>query len=142
MADVTVTPALVRPFPNTHVEQRELAADIDMGKFVCIDSNGKAALADADAAATARGIGIIVAVRTQGSVHGYSGEMASIAMFGRVGGFSGLTPGALSFASTTAGAIADAAPAGSSGDYLWIAGINFSATEIFLNPFTTDLAAQ
>jgi hypothetical protein len=57
-------------------------------------------------------------------------------------GFSSLTPGSQVFASVTPGEIEDTAPAGSSADFKWIIGTALTATDILVNPYTDDPAAQ
>lgn len=141
MASVAFTAADIRPLPGTLIERKVLAEAATPGDAVYIDGNGKAALADANVAASAKVRGIVVA-GPDGRASFVAGERVDIAVLGRVTGFSGLTPGADVFASTTAGDISDAAPAAASGDFKWIIGYAWSATDIFVQPFTDDLAAQ
>ena len=98
-------------------------------------------MADIDGAASAQAIGIVVA-GPQGKVSFVVTEWVDVVVFGPVTGFSSLTPGALHYGSVTAGDIETAAPAGSSGDYLWIVGYAESATTLFVRCFTPDTAAQ
>ena len=148
MADITVTALKTKPLPGAIIRE----AYIDTGQtiapgqavYISGENNGlpEISLADADAAASARVWGIVVSVGTFGDVSAGAGEIASVVIFGPVAGFSSMTAGGLVYASTTAGALEDSAPAGSSGDYLWIVGQSMSAEVVLVSPFTPDLAAQ
>lgn len=143
MADIAVSSlANVRPLLGSIVKPIEAAEAIDVGEAVYINSSGKAALADADAAASAQVRGVVVAVAGYGKTSCVAGDMVDVCLYGPVAGWSSLTPGGQLFASTTAGAIADAAPAGASGDYKWVVGFAYDAATIFVQPFTDDAAAQ
>lgn len=141
MADVTSTAALVRPAPGAVIKRKKAYEALAPGNAVYLKSDDTVAKADADAEATAQVVGIVISVPNGGEACA-AGDNVDICVFGEVFGFTSLTPGALAYASTTAGAIADAAPAGSSGDYLYIVGRAWTAGSIFVNPFTTDFAAQ
>lgn len=141
MADITVTAADVRPLPGALVVRLPAAEAIDLGEAVYVNGSGQAALADADADASSRILGICVSA-PDGAAAAATGDTIDVLYMGRMTGFSGMTPGGIAYASTTAGALADAAPAGASGDYLHVAGTALSATVLLVNPFTADFAAQ
>lgn len=141
MADVTVTAADVRPLAGALVRRFTAGGAISMGNLVYIASDGDVEAADADAAASAIAAGIAVST-PDGGAAAVAGERVDVVMLGPVAGFASLTPGIHLFASTTAGAIADAAPAGSSGDYVYAVGVAESATTVFVRPFTYSVAAQ
>jgi len=141
MSSVTVTAADVRPLPGAIVRRYEAGATMTPGDLVYVASDAQVELADIDGAASAQAIGIVVA-GPQGKVSFVVTEQVDVVVFGPVTGFSSLTPGALHYGSVTAGDIETAAPAGSSGDYLWIVGYAESATTLFVRCFTPDTAAQ
>jgi hypothetical protein len=140
MADVTVVAADFRPLPGAEIIRLVAAETLAPGKAVYIDGNGKAALADADVAASAQVAGVVVGC-PNGGVTAAAGDTVDVCVAGMVTGFTGLTPGGLLYASTTAGAMADARPAGSSGDYVWIVGICVAATNVLIHTFTDSFAA-
>lgn len=142
MADISKTGADVRPLNMTIREPYELGEAIDVGEAVYLKSDGKIWLSDADTAAESKAIGIVVGIGGYGALSGVAGDMADVVLYGPVAGFSGMTPGADVFASTTPGAIEDTAPAGASGDFVWVIGHARSASVIFVKPYTYDIAAQ
>ena len=142
MADISKTALNVRGLPETQTLSLQCGEAIDVGEAVYLKSDGKVWLADADAADTAQAIGICIAVGAYGALSSVANDQVDVAVYGPVAGFSGMTPGAEVFSSTTAGAIADTAPAGSSGDYRWTIGFALKADVIFVKPYTTDVAAQ
>lgn len=142
MADVTVTSKDVRPLPGPTPFSLNTGGAVTVGYAVYVAADGDAEHADADAALSSYAVGICVSA-PNGKLAAAAGERIDIAGPGcRVTGFSGLTPGKLMYASVTAGRIADAAPAGASGDFVFVIGIAISATTILVMPFTYDIAAQ
>lgn len=141
MADVTVTAADVRPLPGSVVRRFNAGGSLNAGEAVYIAADGDVEQADANASASSRIIGIVVG-GPDGKTSFSAGDRVDVVVFGPVAGFSGLAEEDLLFASTTAGALADAAPGGASGDYIWVAGYPQSPTIAFINPFTYDVAAQ
>lgn len=137
MADVTVTAADVRPLPGAIVRRYDAGGSLSAGDLVYIASDGDVEQADADAAASARGIGIVVADGDGGTSFS-AGDRVDVVVLGPVAGFSSLTPATLLFASTTAGAIGDAAPT-AGGDYVWCIGYAEAAAVVFVNPFTYNI---
>lgn len=142
MADVTVTKLDVRPLNGSITINGVAGGALAYGDAAYCAADGDFEKADADAAASAQVRGIVVSTPRTGVVDAVAGDRVDITVYGPVTGFSGLTPGALVFASVTAGAVADAAPAGASGDYKWIVGWAISAETIFVDPYTDDFAAQ
>ena len=141
MADITVTPADVRPLPGAVVQRFKAGATLNVGDAVYIAGDGDVEQANADVAASAQAIGIVVSA-PDGATSASAGDTVDVVVHGPVTGFSGMTPGSLVYASVTAGKVADAAPAAGSGDYKWIVGRAISSVTIFVAPFTDDLAAQ
>jgi len=141
MSDLTVTAADVRPLPGAVVMRFDAGGTITPGQVVYIASDGDVEAADADAAASAIVAGIVVA-GPNGKTSFSAGERVDVVVLGPVTGFSGMTPGGHAFVSTTAGAVASAAPAGSSGDYVYVVGDIVAADTILVRPFTYDVAAQ
>jgi hypothetical protein len=137
MADVTVTAADVKPLPGAVVRRYAADATLYAGNAVYLKSDGEVAQVDADAAASARAIGIAVA-GPEGKTTFLAGDALDVVVGGPLAGFSSLTPGGYLFASTTAGAIANAA-ATASGDYIWAIGYAEAAARMFVQPWTYDI---
>ena len=142
MADVSVTKLDVRPLNGSITINKVAGGALAYGDAAYFATDGDLEKADADAAASAVVRGIITSTPRTGVTDAVAGDRVDITVYGPVTGFSGLTPGAWVYASTTAGAVADAAPAGASGDYKWFIGWAVDATTIFVNPWTDDFAAQ
>ena len=138
---LSFTAADVRPLPGAVCVRLQAAGTCTPGDAVYVDSNGDAALADADAAASAMVFGLVVA-GADDAVAFVADDYVDVCVFGPVAGFSSLTPGEMVFASTTAGDIATSAPAGSSGDYVYVVGTCMTSTRLFVNPWTYDVTAQ
>lgn len=107
MSALSLTAAVVSADPKKGaiIDNFVTAEAIDVGEWVYINSDGLAALADASAEATSEVIGIVVAQAGDiyGNTTGVSGNNVSVCTFGRVYGFSSLTPGARAYLSDTAG---------------------------------------
>jgi hypothetical protein len=137
MSDITVTSANVAPQKNTITRAFTTGGAVTVGYAVYLDSNGYVQHADSNVTATeARGIGI--------ALKGYddstsiaSGEIASVALFGEVEGFSGLTPGDSYYVSTNAGRLTTTKP----NAYARAVAYAVSATTLFVNPETGDPAS-
>jgi hypothetical protein len=142
MTDLTVTKANVRPLQGAIIKPFQAGEIVDVGEAVYMKSDGKVWLSDADAAATAQVVGLVVAIGAYGKTESVADEIVDVLLFGPTEGFAGLTPGAQFFASVTPGKIEDTAPAGASADFRWVVGWALSATAIFVNPFSDDVAAQ
>lgn len=141
MADITFASADIRVLPGVPPFRKKAGAAIPVGHAVYVAADGDVEQADADAAASAQAIGIVVSA-PNGVTTCADQDMLDIAGPGcRVTGFSGMTPGTLVYASTTAGRIESARPAGSSSDYAWIIGVALDATTILVMPFTDIFTA-
>lgn len=141
MAAETITAANVRPTIGSIIKPIQAGEIVDVGESVYMASTGKVLLTDADVAVTARSIGLVVAIGAYGKLSSVADEMVDVLLWGVTEGFAGLTPGELLFASIVPGAIDPVVPAGSSADFAWVVGYAFSATSVFVNPFTYDIAA-
>lgn len=142
MAAFAGTAADIRPLPPAAIIRRYNAGGaITVGNAVYVASDGDVEQADADAEASAIAIGICVAVGSAGATVAAAGDRVDVCVFGPVTGYAGLTPGALVWASVTAGSMDQTAPAGSSGDYPFVIGYAESATTIFVLPQFGDLTA-
>lgn len=106
MSDITRTKAEVKGLAGSiYVASATAGGTIESGELVYLDGTNGWKRADASAAASVSGLmGILVA--PQDVVSGDEG--LSIVIFGRVAGYSGMTPGALCYASDNDGEIADA----------------------------------
>lgn len=141
MADVSFTAADIRLLPGGQPFRKAAGAAVPVGHAVYVAADGDVEQSDADASLTSMAVGIVVAA-PNGVTTSAAGDMLDIAGPGcRVTGFTGLTPGTLMYASVNAGRIADASPAGSSGDFRWIIGIALDATTILVFPFTDIFTA-
>jgi hypothetical protein len=138
MADVTVTAADVRPLPGAVVRRYDAGGTVTPGQAVYLASDGDVEAADADAAASARVIGIAVA-GPDGKTSFSAGDRVDVVTQGPVCGFSSLTPGGIMYTSVTAGSIADAA-ATAAGDYIWVIGYAEAASTVYVDPWTYDIA--
>lgn len=105
MAQVTCTPAQVAPVSNTQPEIVTLiaAAAIERGDVIALDSNGKAALLEADSNGPSTLVGI--AISKAGA-----GQPVSVLARGYLYGFalSGLAFGAKVYTGATGGQLTDA----------------------------------
>jgi hypothetical protein len=129
MADLVLTAANVKATnAQTKIEYgRVAAAAVAAGDVVCIDSTGKAALADTDSATalirTPRGIALNSAAADQHVAIAYAGSVTLGAV---------LTKGTIYALSDVAGKIRPVADNGA-GDYVNILGVAASTTELVMN---------
>lgn len=108
------------------------------GQAVYVTSAGDtAALAQANAAATSRAAGIVVAVADPAlstANTAADGDGITVCVYGPVYGFSGMTPGAIMYVSSgAAGAIVTGAPTGA-GTWTWGIGYAEDANTLFVMP--------
>lgn len=136
MADVTVTPADVRPLPGSVVRRFDAGGAIALGDAVYVAADGDVEKADAGAILTAAVIGICVGTEHSPTAAA-AGEAVDIQLSGPLAGFSSLTPGERLFASAVAGKIADAAPAAT--NFIFVVGTVISAAVIHIRPYTYDV---
>lgn len=132
MADIVKTPSLIRPLIGAVIERYTAGGSGSLGDLVYEDANGNVQVTDADAAGTTYGFGIVISA-PNGATTFVSGDALDVCVFGRVTGFSGMTPHDVLYASNTAGAIADAA-----GTTSHKVGRARSATVLFVNPPLTE----
>lgn len=107
MSDLSVTAASVRPMPYAICHPCVAGGSGNVGDVVYISSDGKAYQADASSEASSVGIGIVVSAGTLGETTFSPGDALSVCVFGRVGGFSELTPGQRVYVSDTPGRLSD-----------------------------------
>ena len=134
MADISITAANVIPSANAQLYRKTLAATSTAGQVVYLDTNGKAALADANASAAASTVyGILV-------TGGGAGQLATVCtkdpalVIGAT-----VAIGDILILSATAGGIAPAADI-ASGYYGTVLGIATSTTAINFNPTAAGAA--
>ena len=130
MATISVTAAQVRALTENGavIRRYDAGGAITIGNAVYVAADGDVEQADGSAAGTARAIGIAVAHHDD-TTSIASGDPVAVCVFGPVGGYSGMTPGAKVWVSDTAGRLDDAA--GSSAHEL---GYSESASVVFVNP--------
>ena len=103
MAAVTPTAANVRPMLGQCTTVKfTVGATISAGMYAILQSDG---FIDPAAADSAAGVGLVCT--TNGKSSFAVGDVADVVVFGRVAGFSGLTPGASIYLAAS-GALADA----------------------------------
>ena len=134
MAAITTTPAQVRPLGDCETRRFTTGGTVTPGQAVYVDSSGLVQASDADAAASARPIGIALS-DSFGSTSFPTGSVIDVALEGPVTGYASMTPGALVYNSGTAGAIDQTAPA-TSGQYPAVVGWAESAATLYVNPGT------
>jgi hypothetical protein len=135
MANITVTAADVRPLPGAHVEKYDAGGSGNIGDAVYIAADGDVEQGDGDAnTLSPYSIGIAVSAvsgATEGATSFSAGDTVEVVTFGRVTGFSGMTPGDVLYQSDTAGKVGDTA-----GSTTHRVGKARSATILFVNPTT------
>ena len=131
MADIALVAANIDASPDALIERVTLGAAATVGQALYLDgANGwKPADADAIGSAQAR---CILSGGTLGTSYP-SGAVVDAVFFGKVSGFTGMTPAARVYVSTTAGAFDHTAPA-TAGDYPFILGWAFAADTLFVAP--------
>jgi len=134
MADITVTAGDVRPLPGFFSRRFDAGGTIYVGQSVYIAADGDVEQSDSDAGSLqAQSIGIMVAnVDNYGGTVAVPGDHVDVVMFGPVVGYSSMTPGALVFASTSAGGLVQGTP--DSGSHVVPVGIAIDASTLFVNP--------
>jgi hypothetical protein len=131
MANLTKTPKQIAPLAGSRVVTHTLGGAADVGDSVYIAADGDVEVSNGSAAATAEAIGLIVGI--EGSVPYdtalVAGQRVTVCVFGPVGGFSGLTPGANGWVSDDAGELEDA-----EGTVTFPMGYAQSTTVFFVQP--------
>ena len=131
---MAVTPANVRPLEGALTRSKYAGGTANMGDAVYIDSASKVQQARANAAATSDAVGIVSSVVAAGATAAALNDGVTVVTHGPVGGFSGLTPGAIYYvSSSTAGDITATAPSGAG---TWAKSIGYaeSDTILFVQP--------
>lgn len=91
---ISTTAANVRPLKGAHVRRKTLALACAAGVIAAIANDGRITPADKDTQAKAHGRGIVLA-DGYGSTTFNAGQIVDFVVAGPVGGYSGLTPGAV-----------------------------------------------
>jgi len=136
MADITVTATDVRPLPGATIERFIAGGAITVGDTGYMASDGDIEEAAASAVGTTYAIGVVVSVvngATDGATVAAAGDTVELVTWGKVTGFSGMTPHDVLYQSNTAGTLADAA--GTTSHKFARAR---SATTIFVQPPMTE----
>lgn len=120
MADITRTAADVSPANDILAFRIQAGTDVEAGQPVYVHSDGKGYLADGSAAASSRARGLAAAAIR-------SGQWGDLVCWGKMTGFSGMTPGGQVYVSDTEGELSDAA-----GSNSWVVGFALTATEIMV----------
>jgi hypothetical protein len=138
---MAVTAANVRALEGAIKRQYLAGGTVAMGQSVYNASDGDVELTDANVAVTSEAIGVIVAVGDAGETTAADGDAVTVCVYGPVGGFSSLTPGAKQYVGETAGAIVETAPTGSA---TWTKPIGYaeSASVLFVNPNIEDASSN
>ena len=134
MADLSVTPADVRPLPGAVTRRYTTGGTCYVGNLVYGDSSGYVQQADANGSLTAIPRGIVVADNEGGTVAA-SGDRVDVVVFGPVAGFSSLTPGLQVYASATTGLMTTNPEDLGAGTYEGVVGWVDAADIIFVNPY-------
>jgi len=114
------------------VRRFDAGGTIYTGQSVYIAADGDVEQSDCDAGSLeAQSIGVMIADNT-GATVATSGDRVDVAMVGPITGFSSMTPGALVFASTTAGGLTQGTP--DVGSHVVPVGMALSASILFVNP--------
>ncbi|PJF23609.1 MAG: hypothetical protein CUN56_00150 [Phototrophicales bacterium] len=138
MATITYTAADVDAAPNATVVRGKLGEAATTGDALYLNSDGRFYKADSAAAATAKARGILVGGQ-QGTSYP-AGMDVDVCVYGRVLGYSGMTPGGSVFV-TSAGALDQTAPA-AVGTFTWELGWAFSPTVVFVAPQNNEPTAN
>jgi hypothetical protein len=132
-----------RPLNGAIVRKYVAAGAGVIGDDVYIDANDKAALARGNAAATAWGKGVVVAI--EGHMPGTSfvaGQTISVQVFGPIAGWTGMdNTKAIYGSAATAGALTQTAPAGAS-TWTHVMGYPIRSDVWFIDPTNTPPTAN
>jgi len=127
VADITVTKNNIRPLDFAVVERVQVSAATENGETLALQATGKARKTSG---ASDGLIGIQVSTDNR-SADAAADEWVGACVFGKVTGFSGLTPGQLYYLSANAGNIADTGTIAVG--YAW------DDTTIFVQPALADV---
>lgn len=132
MADITITAIDVDASAMAVIERGVLGEAAAAGDILYLDGANGWKKADADALASAQGRAVLLGSGVLGTSYP-SGAAVDLVLFGRMTWGAGMTPGGRVYVSVTAGKGDQTAPA-LSGDYPFIVGWAWSATELFVAP--------
>lgn len=124
MGDVTRTKANVRPLDGAIIRRGEAGGTLEAGHLVYLNGTSGYIAADGNAAASAAVRGVVVSPEDA-----VDGDQIDVCVFGPVEGYTGMTPGALHYASDTAGEVSTTAGSNSK-----IVGWALTAQALFVNP--------
>lgn len=115
----------------------DLGGAVTVGNVVYMAADDDIEVTDANAAATAKAIGMLVQITSSeipGDTVGAAGDRGTVVLFGAVycAGW-GLTPGAIYYVSETAGAITATAPSGA-GTWTHVVGYALDANTLMVMP--------
>lgn len=136
---ITFTSADIRPLRGAVPRNYQAGAACTVGYAGYLDSSGYVQHADAnvsEAAARARGV---LAASKDGETSIASGDRCTLIVFGPVGGFAGMTPGAPVYVGTSVGSYTHTKPTG--GAYQQPIGWAESVTVLFVNSGSGDPAS-
>jgi len=134
MADISITAANVIPSANAQLYRKTLAAASTAGQVVYLDTNGKAALADANASATTAAVyGILVTGGGTNQVATVCTKDPALVIGATV------AIGDVLILSATAGGVAAVADL-ATGHYGTVLGIATSTTAVNFNPVAAGAA--
>lgn len=130
---ISRTEADCRPVGKYLSVRKTTGGTVYAGEAVYIASDGDVERTDGDGSLSALALGIAVADNDGGTVFP-TGTRVDIVTFGRVAGYSSMTPGLPVYCSTLPGQM-QTADTFVTGDYRGVVGKAFSASEILVNPF-------
>lgn len=132
MADIPVIREEIDASPDAHIERVILGAEGKAGENLYQDGANGWKPGDADALASAQARCLLLGSGVLGTTYP-QGAVVDAVFFGKVSGFSGMTPGDRVYVSTTPGALDQSAPS-VSGDYPFVFGWAFGPDTIFVDP--------
>jgi phage tail sheath gpL-like len=136
MTDATVSAVNARPLLPSQTMRKVAGEALSLMDVVYLDASEEWKKTDGSAAISSKGIVGVVVAGNQEETTIADGEMATVVVFGRVAGFTDLTPQAPYYVSDTAGKAGDVA-----GTVTRFLGWAESATVLFLEPFTEPSSA-
>lgn len=128
MADMTTVVANASKLPGAIGQDADAGGAGNLLDTVYIAADDDFEVADASTAGPAKTRGIVTSIGG-GKTTFVAGDRIHVVTYGRVTGFSGMTPGTTLFQSDEAGKLADAA-----GTVSHKAGYVWDATTVFINP--------
>lgn len=139
MTSLSFTAARIKTQPGAILQKKRAGGAGSVGDWVYVAADGDVELADANAVSSAGlqalGIGIVVSCSGEDDADTTfaDGDPVTVCTYGRVEGFSGLTPGVIGWTSATAGDIDDTKPTGPT-TYAFAAGYCYDSGSFFVLP--------